>query len=70
MPRLKIATDANGTKFYPISISKGVYDTDRNKRMNAVIDDICGCLNNIGFDETTGELYIQGDSSIIPAQNS
>lgn len=40
MPRLKVATDANGTKIYPISISKGIYDTDRNQRLSKTLDDL------------------------------
>lgn len=40
MPRLKKATDANGTTFYPISISKGIYDTDRSRRLSETLDDL------------------------------
>lgn len=38
MPRIKKATDANGSVFYPINISKAVYDTDRNQRLNVTLD--------------------------------
>lgn len=37
MPRLKKATDANGNVFYPITIAKGVYDTDNNQRLSATL---------------------------------
>ena len=37
MPRIKKATDANGTVFYPITISKGVYDTDNNQRLSTTL---------------------------------
>lgn len=40
MPRLKKATDASGVVFYPITISKGVYDTDRNQRLSQTLDDV------------------------------
>ncbi len=40
MPRLKKATDAGGTTFYPITISKGVYDTDRSRRLSETLDDL------------------------------
>ena len=38
MPRIKKATDANGTTFYPINISKAVFDTDRNQRLNLTLN--------------------------------
>lgn len=34
MARLRVATDANGVKFYPITITKGVYDTEHNQRLS------------------------------------
>ena len=37
MPRLKKATDANGNVFYPITISKGVWDTDRSQRLSSTL---------------------------------
>ena len=37
MPRLKKATDANGSVFYPITIAKGVYDTDNNQRLSVTL---------------------------------
>ena len=37
MPRLKSVTDANGTKIYPITITRGVYDTDKNQRLNVTL---------------------------------
>ena len=37
MPRIKKATDANGVVFYPITISKGVWDTDNNQRLSATL---------------------------------
>ena len=40
MPRLKKATDANGNVFYPITIAKGVYDTDNNQRLSATLSDL------------------------------
>ena len=40
MPRLRKATDASGTVFYPISISKGIYDIDRNRRLSVTLADI------------------------------
>lgn len=39
MPRIKKATDANGTVFYPVTISEAVWDTDNNKRLSATITD-------------------------------
>lgn len=53
MPKLKLVTDTGGTKIYPVTIAKGVYDTGRNKRLSAVLDD---CLTSIEFDEETGVL--------------
>ena len=44
MPRIKKATDANGSVFYPINISKAVFDTDRNQRLNVTLDDIYDAL--------------------------
>lgn len=40
MPRIKKATDASGAIFYPVSISKAVWDTDRNQRLSATVDSI------------------------------
>ncbi len=40
MPRIKKATDASGAIFYPVSISKAVWDTDRNQRLSATVDDV------------------------------
>lgn len=37
MPRLKSVTDANGTKIYPVTITRGVYDTDKNQRLNVTL---------------------------------
>lgn len=37
MPRLKAATDANGTKFYPVTITQGVYDTDKDQKLSATL---------------------------------
>jgi hypothetical protein len=37
MPRLKSVTDANGTKIYPVTITRGVYDTDKNQRLNETL---------------------------------
>ena len=37
MPRIKKATDANGNVFYPISISKAIWDTDSNQRLSTTI---------------------------------
>lgn len=37
MPRLKSVTDANGTKIYPITITRGVYDTDKNQRLDVTL---------------------------------
>ena len=38
MPRIKKATDAGGTVFYPTTISKAVWDIDRNQRLNVTLD--------------------------------
>lgn len=38
MPRIKKATDASGNVFYPATISKAVWDIDRNQRLNATLD--------------------------------
>ena len=50
MPRLKKAIDGNGTLFYPITISKGVWDIDRNQRLSATLaekaDKVSGATNN------------------------
>ncbi len=40
MPRIKKATDAKGNIFYPVSISKAVWDTDRNQRLSATVDEM------------------------------
>lgn len=40
MPRIKKATDASGAIFYPVSISKAVWDTDRNQRLSATVDNL------------------------------
>ena len=40
MPRLKFATKADGTKIYPISISKGIIDIDRNQRLSETLNDL------------------------------
>lgn len=40
MPRIKKATDAQGTTFYPLSISEAVWDTSRNQRLSATVDDV------------------------------
>jgi len=37
MPRIKKATDANGNVFYPITIVKGVYDTERNQSLSQTL---------------------------------
>lgn len=37
MPRLKSVTDANGTKIYPVTITRGVYDTDKNQRLDVTL---------------------------------
>lgn len=37
MPRLKSVTDSNGTKIYPVTITRGVYDTDKNQRLNETL---------------------------------
>ena len=68
MPRIKKATDANGVVFYPINISKAVYDTDRNQRLNITIDNIYSILNRIAF----SDIYIgigSNVSSIMIAGN-
>lgn len=76
MPRIKKSTDANGTVFYPISISKAVYDTDRNKRLSATLDDFASdisskvdtttlntILNSMSIDDSTGEFYLEYENS-------
>ena len=40
MPRLKAVTDANGVKFYPTTITHGVFDTERNQKLTATLDAI------------------------------
>ena len=40
MPKLKFATDAAQNKFYPISIVRGIVDTDRNQRLNVTLANI------------------------------
>ena len=40
MPRIKKATDASGNVFYPASISKAIYDIDRNQRLSATLGDL------------------------------
>lgn len=44
MPRIKKATDANGSVFYPITISKGVWDTDNNQRLSVTIQQLYNIL--------------------------
>lgn len=55
MPRIKKATDAGGTVFYPINISKAVWDTDRNQRLSITLN----ALYNL-IDET--KLKFLGDA--------
>ena len=59
MPRLKKATDANGITFYPVTISKGVWDTDRGQKMSKSIDDLHTILDSLSLDDDTGELVME-----------
>ena len=72
MPRLKFATESNGTnKFYPISITPGIIDTVRNRRLNVTIADLysskadivtmMAILNSMTMDEDTGDIYFEYD---------
>lgn len=38
MPKLKAATQADGTKFYPVTITNGVYDTDKSQVLSATLN--------------------------------
>ena len=54
MPRLKAATDANGTKFYPVSITHGIYDTERGQKLTATLDAFESALSSMQINATTG----------------
>lgn len=40
MPRIKAVTDANGTKFYPTSITKAIYDIDNSQKLDKTLSDL------------------------------
>ena len=63
MPRIKAVTDANGTKFYPSSITQAVYDIDRNQRLPATLSEIFG---NMQFED----IFVGVSSSIQGAMIS
>lgn len=61
MPRIKKATDAQGTVFYPVSISKAIWDTDNNQRLSATLGNIFPKVTAISLDPDTGALSITID---------
>ena len=91
MPKIKFAKEWNSTtqqkqKFYPISITPGIIDAERNQRLNVTIADIYTLLGRISYEDVyigTGANYIavmvaanhhdlvmRGDKFNITANNS
>lgn len=51
MPKLKFATESNGTtKFYPISITPGIIDTTRNQRLSVTLADLYSKINSLIYE--------------------
>lgn len=58
MARIKKATDASGNVFYPVSISKAVWDTDRTQRVSGTLTDLYNTIESIAVNSVTGELTV------------
>jgi hypothetical protein len=64
MPRLKKATDANGNIFYPVTITKGIWDTENNQRLSVTLS------QKISRTETFGPSGANKSIGLVPAPPS
>lgn len=69
MPRIKKATDANGITFYPINISKAVYDTDRNQRLDVTLNALTSAdANNRKDALNTAAMFMLANFAGLPTK--